>query len=80
MAQALRTLTPPSEGFGDEPRSEADVLLTAAAQIRAALPQGWTVQRTTEVGGLGAFTNTEARRGGGAGLDEGARRCLAATI
>lgn len=52
MAGTLRTLTLPSEGYGAEPKSEADVLLTAAARIQAALPTGWTVQTKTEVGGL----------------------------
>ena len=52
MADVLRTFTLPSEGYGDEPKSEADVLLTAAARIQAALPTGWTVQAKTEVGGL----------------------------
>ena len=47
MAEVLRTLTLPSEGYGDEPKSEADVLLAAAARIQAALPTGWTVQAKT---------------------------------
>ena len=41
MAEVLRKLTLPSEGYGDEPRSEADVLLAAAARVQAALPAGW---------------------------------------
>ena len=56
-------LTLPSEGYGDEPKSEADVLLTAAARIQAALPAGWTVQANTEVGGLDGSTNTSRRPG-----------------
>jgi hypothetical protein len=58
MAKVQRTLTLPSEGYGDEPKSEADVLLTAAARIQAALPPGWTVQAKTEVGGLDGSTNS----------------------
>lgn len=42
----------PSEGYGDAPESEADVLLAAAARIQAVLPPGWTAQAKTEVGGL----------------------------
>lgn len=58
-------LTLPSEGYGTEPKSEADVLLTAAARIEAALPPGWTVQAKTEVGGLdGGSTNTSRRPDG----------------
>lgn len=63
MAGVLRTLTLPSEGYGDEPKSEADVLLTSAARIQAALPTGWTVQAKTEVGGLDVSTNTSRRPG-----------------
>ena len=51
----------PSEGYGDEPKNEADVLLTTVARIRAALPPGWTVQTKTEVGGLDDSTNTYRR-------------------
>lgn len=61
MAGVLRTLTLPAEGHGDEPKNEADVLLTAAARVQAALPAGWTVQTTTEVGGLDDSTNTYRR-------------------
>jgi hypothetical protein len=61
MAGTLRTLTLPSEGYGAEPKSEADVLLTAAARIQAALPTGWTVQTKTEVGGLDDATGTSRR-------------------
>lgn len=61
MAEVLRTLTLPSEGYGDEPKSEADVLLTAAARVQAALPADWTVQTKTEVGGLDDSTNTYRR-------------------
>jgi len=61
MVEALFTLTLPSEGYGDEPKSEADVLLTSAARIQAALPAGWTVQAKTEVSGLDVSTNTSRR-------------------
>ena len=61
MAGVQRTLTLPFEGYGDEPKSEADVLLTAAARIQAALPPGWTVQTATEVGGLDGATNAFRR-------------------
>lgn len=61
MAGVPRTLTLPSAGYGDEPKSEADVLLTAAARVQAALPAGWTVQTKTEVGGLDDSTNTFRR-------------------
>jgi hypothetical protein len=59
MTGVLCTLTLPSEGYGDEPKSEADVLLTSAARIQAALPAGWTVQAKTEVGGLDVSANTK---------------------
>jgi hypothetical protein len=58
MPEPERTLTLPSEGYGDEPKSEADVLLTAAARIQAALPADWAVQMKTRVGGLDDSTNT----------------------
>lgn len=58
MTGVHRTLTLPSDGFGDEPKNKADVLLTAGARVQAALPQGWTVQTTTQVGGLDDSTNT----------------------
>lgn len=61
MAEVLRTLTLPSEGYGDEPKSEADVLLAAAARIQAALPTGWTVQAKTGVGGMDDSTNASRR-------------------
>jgi hypothetical protein len=61
MAEVLRTLTLPSEGYGDEPKSEADVLLAAAARIQAALPTGWTVQAETEIGGMDDSTDTSRR-------------------
>jgi len=61
MAGAQRTLTLPSEGYGEEPKNEADVLLTAVARIRAALPPGWTVQTKSEVDGLDDSTNTYRR-------------------
>lgn len=61
MAGVQRTLTLPSEGYGDEPKSEADVLLTAAARVQAVLPPGWMVQTKTEVGGLDDSTNTYRR-------------------
>jgi hypothetical protein len=64
MAGVQRTLTLPSEGYGNEPKSEADVLLTAAARIQAALPPGWTVQAKTEVGGLDGSTNASRRPDG----------------
>jgi hypothetical protein len=63
MAGAQRNLTLPSEGYGNEPKSEADVLLTAAARIQAALPAGWTVQANAKVGGLDGSTNTSRRPG-----------------
>ena len=59
--EVQRTLTLPSEGYGDEPKSEADVVLTAAARIQAVLPSGWTVQTNTEVGGLDDATDTYRR-------------------
>jgi hypothetical protein len=58
MADLQRTLTLPTEGYGDEPKNEADVLLTAAARIDAALPADWAVQTKTKVGGLGDADNT----------------------
>ncbi len=61
MTGVLRTPTLPIEGYGDEPRGEADVLLMAAARIQAALPAEWTVQTKTEVGGLDDSTNTYRR-------------------
>jgi len=61
MAGVQRTLNLPSEGYGNEPKSEADVLLTAAARIQAALPTGWTVQAKTEVGELDGSTNASRR-------------------
>ncbi|MBB5786044.1 hypothetical protein [Jiangella mangrovi] len=61
MAGVQRTLILPSEGYGDEPKSEADVLLTAAARVQAALPSGWTLKTRTEVGGLDDSTNTYRR-------------------
>ena len=61
MAGVLRTLALPSEGYGDEPKSGADVLLTAAARLQAALPAGWTVQTKTTVGGLDDSTNASRR-------------------
>lgn len=61
MAGAMRTLTLPSEGYGDEPKSETDVLLMATAWIRAALPATWTVQTKTEAGGLDDTTHTYRR-------------------
>jgi hypothetical protein len=64
MAGVQRTLTLPSEGYGNEPKSEADVLLTAVARIQAALPPGWTVQAKTEVGGLYGSTNASRRPDG----------------
>ena len=57
MAGVQRTLVLPSEGYGNEPKSEADVLLTAAARIQAALPPGWTVHAKTEVGRLDGSAN-----------------------
>lgn len=61
MVEVLRPLTLPSEGYGDEPKSEADVLLAAAARIQAALPTGWTVQAKTGVGGMDDSTNASRR-------------------
>ena len=58
---SLGTLTLPLEGYGDEPKSEADVVLTAAARIQAALPTGWTIQTKTEVGGLDGATDASRR-------------------
>lgn len=51
----------PAEGYGDDPKSEADVLLTAAARVQAALPVGWTVQTRTDAGGLDDPANTFRR-------------------
>ncbi|MFC6286149.1 hypothetical protein ACFP3Q_07210 [Nocardioides sp. GCM10027113] len=64
MAGVQRTLTLPSEGYGNEPKSEADVLLTAAARIQNALPPGWTVQAKNEVGGQDGSTNASRRPDG----------------
>jgi hypothetical protein len=64
MAGVQRTLTSPSGGYGNEPKSEADVVLMAAARIQAALPPGWTVQTKTEVGGLDGSTNGSRRPDG----------------
>jgi hypothetical protein len=61
MAEAKGTLTVPSDGYGNEPKSESEVLLTAAARIQAALPAGWTVQAKTEVGGLDGYPTTSLR-------------------
>ncbi len=61
MTGFRRALTLPSEGYGAEPKSEADVVLAAAARIQAALPTGWTVQTKTEVGGLHGSANTSRR-------------------
>lgn len=61
MAGTQRDLTLPSEGHGNEPKSEADVLLTAAARIQGALPAGWTVQANTTVSGLDGSTSTSRR-------------------
>lgn len=61
MTGVQRTLHLPPEGYGNEPMSEADVLLTAAARIQAALPTGWTVQAKTQVGGLDGSTNASRR-------------------
>ncbi|MGH3546044.1 MAG: hypothetical protein ACRDPW_08995 [Mycobacteriales bacterium] len=61
MARVPRTLTLLTEGYGDEPKNEADVMLAAAARIQAALPADWTVQTKTEVGGLDDSTNTYRR-------------------
>ena len=61
MAGSQRTLTLPFEGYGDEPKSEADVMMAAAARIQAALPTGWTVQTKTEVGGLDGVTDAPRR-------------------
>lgn len=62
MTGVVSTLTLPAEGYGDEPRNESDVLLAAAARVQAALPEGWTVQTKTDVGGLDDSTNTNRRR------------------
>lgn len=61
MPGAQRTLTFPRDGYGDEPKSEADVMLNAAARIQAALPSGWTVQTKTEAGGLDGSKNASRR-------------------
>lgn len=53
--------TLPTQGYGDEPKSEADVLLTAVARVQAALPAGWTVQMKSEVGGLDDSADTFRR-------------------
>lgn len=58
MAGVTRTLALPSKGYGDEPKSEADVLLMATARVQATLSDGWAVQAKTGVGGLGDSTNT----------------------
>jgi len=58
MDGVMRALTVPVEGYGAEPKTESDVLLTAAARIQAALPAGWTIQTTTEAGGRVASSNT----------------------
>lgn len=61
MAGTQRDLTLTSEGYGNEPKSEADVLLTAAARIQVALPAGWTVQADTTGSGLDGCTSTSRR-------------------
>lgn len=61
MTGRQHILTLPSQGYGDEPKSEADVLLTAAARIQAALPPAWTVRTKTEAGGLDGSTNASRR-------------------
>lgn len=64
MTGGQRTVTLPLEGYGDEPKSEADVVLMAAARIRAVLPPGWTVQAKTPVGGLDGATDASRRQDG----------------
>jgi len=61
MSRVIRTLALPAKGYGDEPKTEPDVLLMAAARVQAALPSGWAVQTKTEVGGLDDSTNTYRR-------------------
>lgn len=61
MVPAPPSVTLPAKGYGDEPKSEADVLLTAAARVRATLPAGWTVRTQTRLGELGVTTNTHRR-------------------
>lgn len=76
MAGVQRTLTLPSEGYGDEPKSEADVLLTGAARVQAVLPPGWTVQTRTEVGGLDDSTNTYRRPDSRLSLTRGGQKVV----
>ncbi|WP_182359811.1 hypothetical protein [Tomitella gaofuii] len=63
MVGAEHNLALPSEGYGDEPKTEADLLLIAAARIRAALPAGWTVQadNTAFSGPAGTSRRCDAR-------------------
>ena len=51
MNKAQRTLTLPRDGYGAEPRNDADLLLLAGARVQAALPAGWSVQSALTVGG-----------------------------
>lgn len=61
MAGRQRTPPGPSEGYGDEPKSDAEVLRSAAARIQTALPPGWSAQAKTEIGGLDDPTNASRR-------------------
>jgi hypothetical protein len=67
MVAARPNLSLPPEGYGDQPTSEADVLLRAAARIQAVLPAGWTVAPSSEVNGLAGSTDT---------IRPGSRLCL----
>lgn len=48
MSAFSRALLLPSDGYGDEPKSQADVLHMAAARIQGALPSDWTIQTMAE--------------------------------
>ncbi len=61
MSEVPRAFTVSAKGYGDEPKTEADVLLTATARIQAVLPAGWTVQANAEAGGLDDAINTYRR-------------------
>lgn len=61
MAASRPDLAVPAKGYGDEPRTKADVLLAAAARIQASLPPGWMVRTKLEDGGTDDSTSTYRR-------------------
>lgn len=61
MFDVIQTPVLPATGYGDEPKTEPDVLLMAAARVQATMPAGWTVQTKTEIDGLDASSHTYRR-------------------